>query len=76
MEKVKANLVRSISQQNLLKAHETRDRNIMENNFERVNIWSGIQLFVMLSVGLVQVLMIRSLFDDNSKLSKLFKSRT
>ena len=39
---------------------------MQEHNFERVNFWSGIQLFVMVSVGLMQVLMIRSLFMDNS----------
>lgn len=54
-DRVKENLDRSERDQSLMRTHEARDRNIVESNFERVNWWSSIQLFVMISVSLVQV---------------------
>ncbi|KAK2168138.1 hypothetical protein LSH36_20g10054 [Paralvinella palmiformis] len=53
--------------QNILRAIETRDRSLAEANFERVNFWSGVQVFVMVSVAVTHVLMIRSLFEDRRK---------
>lgn len=76
VERVKENLERSHQVQNYLKMFEARDRNIQESNFERVNWWSGIQLFLMMSVALTQVIMIRSLFDDHSRLYKVFQQRS
>lgn len=76
VERVKENLERSHQVQNYLKMFEARDRNIQESNFERVNWWSGIQLFLMMSVALTQVIMIRSLFDDHSRLNKVFHPRS
>lgn len=67
---VRGNLDRTMQMQTIMRMHEARDRNIVENNFERVNVWSCIQLFIMISVGLAQVLMIRNLFDDKSKVGK------
>ena len=52
---VKKDLDKSREILRVLKAIESRDRSLAESNFERVNFWSGIQLFVMVSVGLVQV---------------------
>jgi len=63
---VKKDLDKSREILRVLKAIESRDRSLAESNFERVNFWSGIQLFVMVSVGLVQVLMIRGLFEEKS----------
>ncbi|GAB1605098.1 transmembrane emp24 domain-containing protein 1-like [Argonauta hians] len=74
--RVKENLERSHQVQNYLKMFEARDRNIQESNFERVNWWSGFQLFLMMSVALTQVIMIRSLFDDHSRLHKVFQGRS
>ena len=65
--------MQSIRQQ---KSVESRDRYIMERNFERVNFWSAVHLFVMLSVGLVQVLTIRSLFAENKSQPGSTKVRT
>ena len=76
MSSIKAKLDISMSSMNMLKSVEARDRHVQERNFERVNFWSGLHLFVMLSVSLVQVLMIRSLFMDNNKMSKIMKIRT
>lgn len=39
----------------MLRVFELRDRSIMEANFERVNLWSIINLIVMVSVCLLQV---------------------
>ncbi|XP_050410010.1 transmembrane emp24 domain-containing protein 5 [Patella vulgata] len=70
---VKTNLEKSSQLQNILRVYEARDRNIQENNFHRVNFMSGVQLFIMISVGLTQVLMIRNLFTEqhpkNTKVS-------
>ena len=77
IENVKVNLEKSVQMQNLVKMFEARDRNIQENNFERVNLWSSIFLFVMISVGLTQVVMIRNLFADKaSKSIQTMKVRT
>ncbi|XP_059488736.1 transmembrane emp24 domain-containing protein 5-like [Neocloeon triangulifer] len=59
--------------QDQIRAHEARDRNIAEGNFTRVNSWSMIQICLMIAVGVVQVIMVRSLFDDSSKVNKLWK---
>lgn len=75
MTNVKTNLEKSQQLQNLLKNFEARDRNIQENNFTRVNLLSGFQLIVMISVGLTQVLMIRSLFSD-PKSAQTMRART
>lgn len=76
MDSVETNLDKSIQSQNALRNYEARDRNIQESNFQRVNWMSGVQVFVMVSVGLTQVLLIRSLFDDKSKVHKIMKART
>lgn len=41
--------------QSQLRAVESRDRSIMESNFERVNFWSFVNLFVMIFVSGLQV---------------------
>jgi len=61
--RLKDNLDKSEQVQHILKNYEARDRNIAESNFMRVNWLSGVQLCLMISVGLVQVLMIRNLFE-------------
>ena len=52
---------------------EAHDRSLMEENFTRVNTWSAFQLVVMIAVGLLQVFMIRSLFDERSSLHRIWK---
>ncbi|VDP22899.1 unnamed protein product [Onchocerca flexuosa] len=59
--------------QSLLRAYEARDRSVMNANFERVTLWSIINSTVLIIVGLLQVYMIRSLFEDNSKLGQLLR---
>ncbi|XP_025088228.1 transmembrane emp24 domain-containing protein 5-like [Pomacea canaliculata] len=76
IERAKGNLDKSIQIQNLIKVHEARDRNIAEANFIRVNVLSAVQLFVMVTVGLIQVIMIRSLFGDTNKTKPGLKQKT
>lgn len=60
--------------QDLLKSVEARDRNVVEENFFKVNTFSLVQICTMLVVGCIQVVMVRSLFDDNSKVHKIWKN--
>ena len=66
LDRILERLRRSSQTQNVLRAIESRDRSIQEHNFERVNWWSAVQIFVMVSVALTHVLMIRGLFEDKS----------
>jgi protein ERP2 len=70
LDKIYDKLQKSIQLQKVFSALELRDRSIIENNFERVNFWSGVQVFVMISAAVANVLMIRSLFQDRSQSSK------
>jgi len=45
----------------------------MEHSFDRVNLFSTLNVFVMLVVAGVQVFMIRSLFEDRSKVGRLLR---
>ncbi|XP_075689314.1 transmembrane emp24 domain-containing protein 5 [Rhinoderma darwinii] len=64
---VKARLGKSLQVQTLLKAFEARDRNIQESNYDRVNFWSMVNLVVMVVVCVMQVYMLKSLFEDKRK---------
>ena len=70
------NLDKARNLQTVLKMFEARDRNIVESNFDRVNFLSCVQLVIMLGVGLTQVIMIRNLFNDGSRVSGKLKTRT
>lgn len=70
--KVKGFLQRAKQYQDILSTYEARDRNIAEQNFHRVNIWSFIQIFLMVAVGTLQVFMVRSLFDTDSKANRIW----
>lgn len=60
--------------QDIMRAYEARDRNFVEGNFELVNRWSIIQVFVMVLVGGIQVYLVRSLFDDKNRVHQIWKS--
>jgi len=74
LSRVRTFLNKAQIHQSSTRGHEARDRNLQENNYTRVNTWSFINMFLMLSVGAVQVVMVRSLFDDKSRMHKLWKS--
>uniref|UniRef100_A0A903Z086 GOLD domain-containing protein n=1 Tax=Anopheles minimus TaxID=112268 RepID=A0A903Z086_9DIPT len=71
IKRVHNNLTKARQLQNLLRSNEARDRNVAENNYFMVNLWSYFQILVMLSVGWVQVVMVKSLFDVGSRGYKL-----
>lgn len=73
---VKAHLTKARQVQEILRSYEARDRNLVEENFFRVNAWSAFQVFAMMVVGAVQVVMLRSLFDSESKVNKLWAKMT
>ncbi|XP_007893809.1 transmembrane emp24 domain-containing protein 5 [Callorhinchus milii] len=64
---VKARLSRSSQIQGMLRAFEARDRNLQEGNYDCVNLWSAVNLTVMLIVSGLQVYMLRSLFRGDSR---------
>ena len=53
--------------QTALRAHEARDRYLLEDNLWRVSFWSCVSLVVMLSVALMQVYTVRRLFEDKRR---------
>lgn len=67
----------SVQVQTLIRVHEAKDRNVQEANFFLVNLFSYLQLALMIAVGLVQVYMIRNLFFDKQPVSGTsLKART
>jgi len=56
--------------QTTLRSVESRDRHIAERNYEKVNFWSMVNLAVMVTVLIVQVFLIQSLFDEKSLLNR------
>lgn len=54
-------------------AHETTDRDISEENFERVNFWSTLFTLSMILVAGIQVVLVRSLFEFNSRIGRLIR---
>ncbi|XP_075156349.1 transmembrane emp24 domain-containing protein opossum [Haematobia irritans] len=59
--------------QDMLRSHEARDRNLAETNFIKVNTWSMFQICAMIAVGLLQVFLVRSIFDTNTRMSKVWQ---
>ena len=73
LSKVKFNL--DVSERHLesYKAYELADRETAEENFTRVNFWSVVYIIVLITVSLVQVITIKSLFETKSKLGKALR---
>lgn len=71
--KVRGHLTKARHYQDMFKSFEARDRNVAEENFFKVNSFSLFQLIIMISVGIIQVIMVRSLFDDGSQVHKIWK---
>lgn len=70
--KVKAFLQRAKQYQDMLRSYEARDRNVAEENFYKVNIWSFIQILLMIGIGSLQVFMVKSLFDTENKAHRVW----
>jgi protein ERP2 len=61
--------------QNVFKNQEVHDRILVENNFERINFWSIINLTLMITVTVIQVITIRSLFETKSAYGKFLRGK-
>ena len=61
--------------QNVFKNYEGHDRLVVEKNFERVNFWSITHLVLMITVTVIQVVTIRSLFESKSAYGKLLRGK-
>jgi protein ERP2 len=61
--------------QNVFKNFEVHDRILVENNFERINFWSIINLTLMITVTIIQVITIRSLFESKSVYGKFLRGK-
>jgi len=61
--------------QNVFKNYEVHDRILVENNFERINFWSIINLTLMIAVTIIQVVTIRSLFETKSAYGKFLRGK-
>lgn len=61
--------------QNVFKNYEIHDRLVAEKNFERVNFWSITHLVLMLTVTVIQVITIRSLFESKSAVGKFLRGK-
>lgn len=72
IKRVRNNLTKARQFQDVLRSHEARDRNVAEENYFKVNTWSFFQIIIMLCVGFCQVVMVKSLFDTESKAHKLW----
>ncbi|KPJ04722.1 PREDICTED: transmembrane emp24 domain-containing protein 5-like [Papilio xuthus] len=71
VNKVKDHMATARRLQELLSAHEARDRNLAEDMCSRVMKWSLWQIAVMLLVGITQVVFVKSLFQEpNSSIKK------
>ncbi|XP_045505793.1 transmembrane emp24 domain-containing protein 5-like [Colias croceus] len=64
--KLKDNVSTARRLQELLSAHEARDRNLAEDMCDRVLKWSIVQIFLMSVIGVIQVFFVKSLFEDPS----------
>lgn len=71
---VRNQLTKAQQLQALVKSTEARDRNVAEENYFKVNTYSMFQIGVMIFVGIIQVIMVKSLFDDKSKVHNIWKN--
>ncbi|KAG7163213.1 transmembrane emp24 domain-containing protein 1-like [Homarus americanus] len=73
MDRIRGHLTKSRFMQDQLRAYEARDRNVAENNCSKVNTWSIVNVVIMLVTGIIQVVLLKSLFDDKSRLHGIWK---
>ncbi|XP_058118211.1 transmembrane emp24 domain-containing protein 5-like [Anopheles coustani] len=71
IKRVRNHLTKARQLQDVLRSHEARDRNVAEENYFKVNVWSFFQILVMIGVGMLQVFMVKSLFNNDSRAYKL-----
>nr|ACO15414.1 Transmembrane emp24 domain-containing protein 1 precursor [Caligus clemensi] len=70
---IKEHITRSRQFQDLIRATEFRDRSVAEHNFENVNFWSLVHLGILICSAIIQVVLVRSLFDEKSRFHAFWK---
>jgi len=73
LKKIKDDIVKARHLQDQIRLTDLKDRSIAEHNFERVNFLSTFYVIILVISGLSQVALLRSLFDDKSKINPLWK---
>jgi len=63
LSRMKLNMAKTSQIQNLLRAFEAKDRNLIEANRSKVDTWSLVHLTVMVSTACLQVYLLRSMFN-------------
>ncbi|XP_068151609.1 transmembrane emp24 domain-containing protein 5 [Drosophila tropicalis] len=71
--KIQVHLMRARQNQDSIRAHEARDRNLAESNYAMVNNWSLFQFLAMIVVGMLQVFMLRSIFHTDGRFYKFWQ---
>ncbi|KAH8385033.1 hypothetical protein KR093_010906 [Drosophila rubida] len=71
--RIRQQLTKARQLQDLLRSHEARDRNQAEANFQVVNNWSMLQMSAMIGVGLIQVFMLRSIFETRGRMHHFWR---
>jgi len=61
--------------QGVFKNYEVQDRLLVENNYSRINFWSTLNLCLMITVTIIQVITIRSLFESKSAYGKFLRGK-
>ena len=69
---IDSSLRKAINIQDQIRVTDLKDRSVAEHNFERVNFMSIFYLIVLVTSGLIQVILLRSLFDDKSMVNTLW----
>merc|ERR1712168_1482897 len=70
LSKIKTNHGKTLQYQAMLRAFQAKDRSVMEHNSERVNFWSLVHLCAMVGTAMLQVYMLRSMFNTKQPMAK------
>jgi len=73
LNKISLNIMRSRQSQDYIRTNEAQDRKLAESNFTLVNNWSCAQFIAMIIVGIIQVFMLRSIFNTDGRFYKFWK---
>lgn len=68
---VRNHLTKARTLQDMIKLTEAKDRNIAEETNFKVNSYSTFVLIIMILVSFIQIVMVKSIFDEKSKLYKI-----
>ena len=67
LDNIGKNLTKIITTQNYFQARESRHRHTQDSNHNRVMWWSLLECSVIITVGVIQVVLIRNLFRTTRK---------